>query len=74
MAGHQLRVYPATEPDGPPAPEARVRIRLGELLPLVEAAHRQHFVWLDDFLDDEVKVTGDLYDVLQAFRRYRPSA
>jgi hypothetical protein len=29
---------------------------------------------LHDFLDDEVTITSDLYEVLQAFRIYRPSA
>jgi hypothetical protein len=74
MARRQLRVFPTPEPDGPPAPEAKVRIRLGELLPLVAVAQRMHFIWLQDFLEDEVRVTSDLYDVLQAFRRCRPSA
>jgi hypothetical protein len=74
MAGRLLRVYPTPEPDDFPAPEAGVRIRLGELLPLVAMAQRMHFVWLQDFLDDEVRVTSDLYEVLQAFRTCRPSA
>ena len=74
MARRQLRVYPNPDPDGPPAAEAEVPIRLGELLPLVAIAQRMHFVWLQDFLDDEVKVTSDLFEVLQAFRSYRPSA
>jgi hypothetical protein len=37
-------------------------------------AQRMRFVWLQDFLDDEVRVTPDLYEVLQAFRTCRPSA
>jgi hypothetical protein len=75
MARRQLRVYPATEPDETPtAAEATVRLRLGELLPLIATAQRQHFVWLRDFLDDEVRVTADLYEVMRAFRAYRPSA
>jgi hypothetical protein len=74
MARRLLRVFPTPEPEAPPAPEAGVRIRLGELLPLVAMAQRMHFVWLQDFLDDEVCVTSDLYEVLQAFRSCRPSA
>jgi hypothetical protein len=76
MARRLLRVFPTTElelDDAPPA-EPGVRIRLGELLPLVAMAQRMHFVWLQDFLDDEVRVTPDLYDVLQAFGACRPSA
>jgi hypothetical protein len=74
MARRQLRVYPTTDREEPYSAEPSVRIRLGELLPLVAMAQRMHFVWLQDFLDDEVKVTNDLYEVLQAFRSYRPSA
>jgi hypothetical protein len=74
MARRQLRVFPAAEPAEPPAPEAGVRVRLGDLLPLIALAQRQHFIWLRDFIDDEVRVTDDLYEVLQAFRACRPSA
>lgn len=74
MAPH-LRVYPSlaeTEVRILPCPS--VRIRLGDLLPLVAMAQRNNYLWLQDFLDDEVAVTDDLYEVLRAFRCYRPSA
>jgi hypothetical protein len=74
MARRLLRVFPTTELEDAPPAEAGVRIRLGEFLPLVAMAQRMHFVWLQDFLDDEVQVTPDLYEVLQAFRACRPSA
>jgi hypothetical protein len=74
MAAH-LRVYPTTDDDAPEAsPTANVRIRLRDLLPVVALAQRLKFIWLNDFLDDEVLVTGDLYEVMQAFRSVRPSA
>lgn len=74
MASH-LRVYPAAqEASIAEAPAANVRVRLGDLLPLVALAHRHNYLWLQDFLDDEVAITGDLYEVLRAFRCYRPSA
>jgi hypothetical protein len=70
-----LRVYDPTEQetaaDGPPA---QIAVRLAELLPLVALAHRKNYLWLQDFLDDEVLITGDLYEVLHAFRCTRPSA
>jgi hypothetical protein len=74
MARRLLRVFPASDVEEVLPAEPGVRIRLGELLPLVAMAQRMHFVWLQDFLDDEVQVTTDLYDVLQAFRACRPSA
>ena len=45
-----------------------VRVRLGDLLPVVAMAQRLNFIWLKDFLDDEVAVSQDLYEVMQAFR------
>jgi hypothetical protein len=74
MAAH-LRVYPVSA-DGPDAaaPPATVRVGLGDLLPLVALAYRHNYLWLQDFLDDEVVITEDLYEVLRAFRCQRPTA
>ena len=74
MAAH-LRVYSAPEEEtGSESAEPRIRVQLGDLLPLVALAHRNNYLWLRDFLDDDVEITSDLYDVLQAFQDYRPSA
>jgi hypothetical protein len=69
----RLRLYnpPIEEPT--PAPEPEVRVRLGDLLPLFAVAQRMNYVWLRDFLDDEVMITADLYQVLQAFRENLPA-
>ncbi len=74
MAAH-LRVFPLTK-ESPEAlaQEPTVRVSLADLLPLVALAHRNNYVWLQDFLDDEVVITPDLYEVLRAFRCTRPSA
>ncbi len=68
-----LRVFPTTR-EAPETPAAAVRVSLGDLLPLVALAHRQNYQWLKDFLDDEVVITSDLYEILRAFRCHRPSA
>jgi hypothetical protein len=74
MAAH-LRVFASTDEstfcDGG---AATVRVRLADLLPLVALAQRNNYQWLQDFLDDEVCITNDLYEVMRAFRCYRPSA
>lgn len=74
MAPH-LRLYSApdedTEQPQPPAPTVRIRLR--DLLPLVAVAQKNHFIWLKDFLDDEVTISEDLHDVLMAFRSTRPA-
>lgn len=73
MLAH-LRVYPLLHEEPANAMEPTVRVSLGDLLPLVALAHRNNYVWLQDFLDDEVTITPDLYEVLRAFRVHRPSA
>ena len=74
MAAH-LRVFPSTaETAYADQPEPTVRVSLGDLLPLVALAQRHNYLWLQDFLDDEVRITEDLYEVLRAFRCHRPSA
>jgi hypothetical protein len=71
----QLRVYTTPEEEVVPGVQpASVRVTLGELIPLLALAHKRHYVWLQDFLDDEVAITPDLYEVLRTFRNYRPSA
>jgi hypothetical protein len=76
MAIRSLRVY--TEPDVEcvgratlPMPEAGVRVTLGEVLPLLAEAVASDRTWLRDFAADEITVSADLYDVLQAYRHFR---
>ncbi|HEY2783985.1 MAG TPA: hypothetical protein VGJ05_03345 [Fimbriiglobus sp.] len=77
MTTTRLRVFRMPEDDtidvldGPPA---RVRVRLGDLLPLVAIAQKLNFIWLKDFLDDEVAITEDLHEVIQTFGGSRPAA
>lgn len=70
----QLRVYHEPETALEPAVDEQVRVRLGDLLPLLTMAQRFKYAWLKDFLEDEVTISGDLYNVLQEFLGYRPTA
>ena len=71
----QLRLYPTPqETEAHDLPDPAVRVSLGDLLPLIALAQRHNYLWLQDFLDDEVVITADLYEVLRAFRCTRPSA
>jgi len=56
-----------------PAPAMTV-VRFGEILEPLADALRQHRAFLEDFADDEVQITTDLYDVLMACRRLRAGA
>jgi hypothetical protein len=73
MAG-RLRLYAPPEEVVETPPEPDVRVPLGDLLPLVSTAQRMNFIWLRDFLDDEVMISQDLYEVLQAFQSSRPTS
>jgi len=81
MAMRQLRVY--TEPDlefgaFPVVEESAVtgvKVSLGEVLPLLADAVASSRTWLSDFADDEITISADLHDVLQAYRHFqRPGA
>jgi hypothetical protein len=69
-----LRVYSPAESIPSEPSFAEVSVRLADLLPLVALAHRKNYLWLQDFLEDEVKISPDLYEVLKAFQQTRPSA
>jgi hypothetical protein len=72
MAAH-LRVYSTAEAPKMDAQAPTVPVALGDLLPLLALAQRHNYVWLHDFLEDEVRITSDLYEILESFRR-RPCA
>ena len=78
MAIRQLRVYTGPELDNgglrliAAAPAAgTVRGSLGEVLPLLADAVSSSRTWLSDFADDEIEISADLHDVLQAYRHFR---
>ena len=73
LAPH-LRVFHEADVYESNIPPAAVRIRLGDLIPLLESAHGDRCAWLSDFLDDEVRITDDLYEILQEYSGFRPSA
>jgi hypothetical protein len=64
----RLKLYTPPPEETIRMPDPDVRVRLGDLLPLVAVAQRMNFLWLKDFLDDEIAVSGDLYEVMQSFR------
>ncbi len=77
MAMRQLRVYSEPEIDqsdftltAEPA-AASVRVTLGDVLPLLADAVASNRTWLGDFADDEITISSDLHDVLQAYRHFR---
>ena len=77
MAMRRLRVYTGPDLDQQnvslleqPADNS-VRIALGDVLPLLADAFVSNRTWLTDFKDDEISISSDLHDVLQAYRHFR---
>ena len=69
----RLKLYVPPEEEEAEGPAADVCVRLGDLLPLAAMAQRMNFIWLKDFMDDEVKISQDFFDVMQAFHENQPS-
>ena len=76
MARNRLRVYYGPEEElESTQPANTVSVQLGEVLPLLADAMRHGRSWVDDFCDDEVTISSDLYEVLLAYQHFRrPSA
>ncbi len=81
MAGCRLRVYfgPEETTEQPSSSERhplhRVSVSLGDILATLVEASNDGRRWLDDFQDDEVTISTDLYEVILASQHYRrPSA
>ena len=70
----RLRLYIPPEEELDERPDPEVQVRLGDLLPLAAMAQRMNFIWLKDFLDDEVRVSQDFYDVMQEFQSSQPTS
>lgn len=66
LNGKQIR---SSAPDC--CPDARhVSINFGSLLPMLEEAITSRRLWIRDFADEEIRVSTDLFDVIQAFRYF----
>ena len=56
------------------AQPANVKLRLGTLLPILLDAILNERAWVDDFADDEISVSADLYEVLKLYAHKRKAA
>jgi hypothetical protein len=45
-------------------------IPFGQLLPMIREAISQQSTWIGDFEDEEIRVSQDLYDVIEAFQSF----
>jgi hypothetical protein len=78
MGLRKLRVYNGPENDAAcvalldqPLDQHNVKVTLGEILPILADAVSSDRTWLSDFAEDEITISSDLHDVLQAYRHFR---
>ena len=69
----RLRLFTGEDDITLETPE-QVTVRLGDISRALRDAVRWNRTWLEDFADDEVQVSPDLYDILSAYIRMRPGA
>ncbi len=80
MARAQLRVYYGPEklrttPQPAAEQDSTVRVRLQDVAHLLADAVQSRRTWLNDFANDEITLSSDLYEVLMAYQHFRrPSA
>jgi hypothetical protein len=82
MASNRLQLYrgpcEAPRPVGPQSPTASgesVSVLLEDVLPWLADAVIRKRAWLNDFRDEAIMISKDLYEVIQAYRCcHRPSA
>lgn len=78
---HQLKIYRGPVEKVAPvraklaADPNQVTVAVGEVLPLLADAMASRRTWLQDFENDDITISSDLYEVLLAYQHYRrPSA
>lgn len=74
MRAARLRIYPRADGGEDGAGGSAVPIRLVDLYPVLAEAYRDNYIWLQDFEDDQILVSHDLFEVVRAFSGCRPSA
>ncbi len=82
MARSRLKVYYGPQNDHAYSTVTDVSVRkndvtvaLADILPMLADAVRSDRTWLQDFQDDEVTISTDLYEVILAYQHFRrPSA
>ncbi len=55
--------------------DSTISVPLGQIFPLLAEAVQSNRAWLQDFSDDDVTISSDLYEVILAYQHFRrPSA
>lgn len=74
---HHLRIYrgphekPAATLTTTDTGHPRITVNVSDVLPLLADAVASQRTWLEDFADDEITISTDLYEVLLAYQYFR---
>lgn len=71
---HRLRLFTGDDVDILPMRQQTMSVRLSDVTRALTDAARRDRTWLQDFADDEVRVSADLYDIITAYVEMRPGA
>ena len=63
----ELSIYPPSLP-------ATVTVRLRDIFPALQRSAATRLAWVNDFADDPIVITKDLYDVLVTYQRFKNAA
>ena len=69
----RLRLYTGEE-DNSTALTLELTVRLGDITRILADASGRTRTWVNDFEDDEIRVSTDLYEVISSYSHLRPSA
>jgi hypothetical protein len=71
---NRLRLYTGEEQNVATLPAEEMTVKLGDICQILADAVRTKRAWVSDFADEEIQISPDLYEVLSAYWRMRPSA
>ena len=71
---HNLKLYTGDDDLGTAVVEPEVTMTLGEISQILADAVRTKRAWLNDFEDDRIQVSADLYEVLASYWNMRRGA
>ena len=81
MVPNQLRIFHGPEEqeskysaDAAAIARPCVTLALSEVLPALADAVESGRRWVEDFSDDEITISADLYEALMSYRYFRPVA
>jgi hypothetical protein len=71
---NSTRMLQAHYPDLHRTSPQTVQVQLSDVLPALQASLAARLAWVQDFKDDPIVITKDLYEVILSFQRFKNAA